>query len=217
MSEERTKILQMLSDGKITADEAATLLDASFSTTDTANAVTAVVSDISSNISLGVEPIVVHEDEFVNDDRAKRAPRRGFLGGWTNWANNLEGIRCDGAIFNRAFFLANNLDHANFCDADAEAAKFFAVNVDRANFEGANLRGARILCSNLDKANFRNANLEGVTIFGSNFDSANFEGADLRGQSFVAANMDGFNAKAKRTVDVEPNETLVLDGPVSHV
>lgn len=213
MSEERTKILQMLSDGKITADEAATLLDASFSATDTRDA----VATVSADISVDVEPIMAHEDRFGNDESAQRVSRVGFLGGWTNWANNLEGMRCDGAIFNRAFFLANNLDHANFCDADAEAAKFFAVNVDRANFEGANLRGARILCSNLDGANFRNANLEGVTIFGSNFDSANFEGADLRGQSFVAANMDRFNANAKRTVEVEPGEVLVLDGPVSHV
>lgn len=206
MSDERTKILQMLADGKISADEAAELLDASFPIVDDG----------------GNDPIVMHrEDEVIQSTEPKyqaaTTSRLGFIGGWTNWANNLQGMRCDGAILDRAFFFANNLEQANFCDVDAESAKFFAANVDQANFEGANLRGARILCSNLDGANFRNANLEGVTIFASNFDSANLEGADLRGQSFIATNMDGFNVNREKGVDVEAKDKLLLNGPVSRM
>lgn len=183
MSNERIKILEMLSQGKISVDDAADLIAAASST--------------------DLEPRVDHE----LSDRSATAQYTGYsqswTGTWMNWANNLNGMKCSGANFENAFFVANNLESTNLCHANVEDVKVFATNLDSAIFEGANLRGTKILFSNLDGANFRNANLEGVTIIASNFDSANMEGADLHGQSFICTNMDGFNRHDGQTIEIE--------------
>lgn len=171
MSEEQTKILQMLADGKITVDEATKLIDAAT-----------------------YESTEERKPTFEEEQKPKQARPAGR---WTNWANNLTGMYSHNANLDQAFFFANNIEDANFCDAEAELAKFFASNLESADFEGANLQGARIFCSNLEGANFRNANLEGVTIFAANFEGVNFEGADLRGQNFFCTNMENFDGAAE--------------------
>lgn len=212
MKEERTKILQMLSEGKISVEDATALLAAAESSTLAESTGMASREQKSADEDYAEIMAASHQGSAREAQASKRAvklSRANFRGGWTNWANNLDGMICDGANLDGAFLFANNCDSVNFRDVEAENLKVFATNLDSAVFEGANLRGARILCSNLDKANFRNANLEGVLIFASNFDSANMEGADLRGQSFVCTNMDRFNGAASTTLLEAEKEEII--------
>lgn len=203
MSEEQTKILQMLADGKITVDEATKLIDAAG--TEIQPSPSADASYVNSSIFDTDENGEERKPAFEEGSKETQ----GFsTGRWTNWANNLANMDCRGASLDGAFFFASNIEEANFCNAGAEYAKFGATNLEGVNFEGANLRGARIFCANLEGANFRNANLEGVTIFAANLENTNFEGADLREQNFLFTNLENFDGSADKPL-YEPKENFL--------
>ena len=146
MSEQRIKILEMLSAGKITVDEAQKLLES--------------VTNPGANSETGA-------DEWKREKPFK--PYEGIEDEEQTQEGlviDLSNVELSGAVLGGA-----NLKGAKLDGADLSGAVLSGANLENADLRGADLSGAV-----LDQANFRNADLRESDLSGSVLPRIDFEG-----------------------------------------
>ena len=181
MNEERTHILKMLQEGKITVDEAAKLIQA--------------VDNQQSNGD-GVPVPVENVRPTTSSTASFEQPRPSFRWSLLNFLfSNLQGAIVDGGLYEGARIFCSDLEQANLRTGNFQETWVLCANLESANFEGANLAGAKIFASNLNHADFRNADLRDAVILCANLDHADFRSADLRGKIFIGVSLAGHKAE----------------------
>jgi uncharacterized protein YjbI with pentapeptide repeats len=94
-----------------------------------------------------------------------------------NLANaSMDGIKIDGAIFERA-----DLTDASFKAISGEKASINGVSGKGANFEGSQLKALSLRRSQLENSNFKNSDLSMGDFRGAALPGANFQGTVLQG------------------------------------
>lgn len=179
MSDEMMKILQMLEEGKITAQDAHKLLSVISESSQKAP-----TSDQPSTVGSRSPSIPLLPDigKIVND-----ALREAFSEVERELENlniaelvgtaTAQGVRFAGARLSKTNLMDARMDNSTrFEGANLEGTVF----VD-ADLRGADLRNANLSFSNFTDANLRHADLRGANMSHSNFVDANLANADLRG------------------------------------
>lgn len=94
----------------------------------------------------------------------------------------------------KPFFMKHNLQQlqlADFRNANLTSANFKDANLRDANFRYAKIKNTNFTYANLIGADFRNANLINVNFKGANLKDTNFRDANLRGINLLYANLVG--------------------------
>jgi hypothetical protein len=183
MTEQMARILKLLEEGKLTAEEANTLISAM-------NAHTEIPDYSTSHPQPRPQPKpgsqIRHGGRHGHDIRPPKPPKppqppdidlRGASLNGVDMENirlkhsALDGIKLDGAKVNKA-----KMKYSNFIDAD---------------FRGADIRDARLDHSSFSNANFRNANLRGADLSHGCYDAIDAEGANLEYADFSHSNLAG--------------------------
>lgn len=138
MSEERTKILRMLQEGKITVEDAARLIEA--------------IEGAAPGENKPEREPDFHQSQGSGSNEDSDGHESG-LRGISFQGVNLHGTHFQGAKFEGIKLGETNLEGANLQDADLRNA-----DLRDANLEGANLQGA----------DFHGADLQGVDLTGVN-------------------------------------------------
>lgn len=146
MSEQRIKILEMLSVGKITVDEAQKLLES--------------VSNPEANSE-------------TDADEWKREPPFKPYEGIEDEEQTQEGLVID---LSNVELSGTVLGGANLRGAKLDGANLSGTVLNGANLENADLRGADLSGAVLDQANLRNADLRKADLSGSVLPRIDFEG-----------------------------------------
>lgn len=151
MNEDRMKILQMLQDGKISADEAARLLEAmEADDLPTRTAVTPVVY----TDNVGDKEADENYIDSITPTKTEQSPlASAFLLG-----ARLDGAQLDGAQLHGAFLLGADLRDADLRNADLRGAFLAFVDLKGANLYGANLNSAFMPFANGVNGNLANSN-----------------------------------------------------------
>ena len=171
VSEERKRILRMVEEHQIGAEEADQLLAA-----------------------LGQKSAPAWGRRGRSSSGGRRRINLGGLTGANLMGAKLEGAKIGGADFEGAVLQGANLQAADLTGADLEGAVLSEATLQGADLRQADLTGAVLGGANLQGANLRNADLTGAVLPRVNLQGANLENTDLSGAMIEeGANLQGLD------------------------
>jgi len=180
MNEGQTRILRMLEEGRITAEEADLLLEALRSAEDrSASQQRREGASGWSNGGRGPSGGGAVRSLWLKD--ALKPLKETLKTTFASVGSALSGLNLAGA----------DLSGARLEGAELEGANLMGADLSDADLRDANLRNANLMGADLSGADLREANLEGASLMG-----ADLENVDLRGQDLSGVNLTGVSAAA---------------------
>lgn len=238
MSEQTLKILKMLEEGKITADEASDLLSKVEALEEEATKPDTEPGAPSRPRGPGhfripdpgqihIPPVQIPDVGRIVNDALREAFGEGFPPG--HHTHGPQGGHKGHVDHSGARFAGARLEHTDLTEAKLDGSTRlegadlrFASFVD-ADLRGADLRGANLSYSDFCDAKFRDANLQGARLHHGTYTDADFRGSnlkgadlslsDLTGASFKKVNQPGLTLRGMKLVGVKYEAS---GGPGTH-